>query len=70
MKSNHNWCIFIQQNAFENVVGKMVANLSRPQCVKSGRPLHASLIMGTPSLGIAYTRVPRFVITLSKDALG
>ena len=26
--------IFIQENAFENVVCEMAANLSRPQCVK------------------------------------
>ena len=25
--------IFIQENAFENVVGEMAAILSRPQCV-------------------------------------
>ena len=29
-----NWYIFIEANAFENVVWKMVAILSRPQCVK------------------------------------
>ena len=31
---NRNSCIFIQENAFENVVWKMAAILSRPQCVK------------------------------------
>ena len=31
---NRNWCIFIQENAFENVVCEMSAILSRPQCVK------------------------------------
>ena len=30
---NRNLTIFIQENAFENVVWKMVAILSRPQCV-------------------------------------
>ena len=33
-----NWCIFIQANAFENVVWKMAAILSRPQCVNTLRP--------------------------------
>ena len=32
---NRNSCIFIQENAFENVVWKMAAILSRPPCVKS-----------------------------------
>ena len=32
---NRNWCIFIQENAFENVVWKMAAILSQPQCVKT-----------------------------------
>ena len=34
---NFKWnsCIFIQGNAFENVVWKMAAILSRPQCVKT-----------------------------------
>ena len=31
---NRNSYIFIQENAFENVVWKMAAILSRPQCVK------------------------------------
>ena len=30
---HQNLYIFIQENAFENVVGKMAAMLSRPQCV-------------------------------------
>ena len=30
---NQNSCVFIHENAFENVVWKMVAILSRPQCV-------------------------------------
>ena len=39
-----NLCIFIQENAFENVVWKMSPILSRPQCVNisgiiAGRPL-------------------------------
>ena len=33
IKFNQNSCIFIQGNAFENVVWKMTAILSRPQCV-------------------------------------
>ena len=32
---NRNLSIFIQENAFENVVWKMAAILSRPQCVNS-----------------------------------
>ena len=32
---NRNLCIYIQENAFENVVWEMAAILSRPQCVKS-----------------------------------
>ena len=31
---NRNSYIFIQENPFENVVRKMAAILSRPQCVK------------------------------------
>ena len=31
---NQNSCIFIQENTFENVIWKMSAILSRPQCVK------------------------------------
>ena len=31
-----NSCIFIQENAFENVVWKMAVFLSRPQCVNHG----------------------------------
>ena len=30
---NQNWYIFIQENAFENIVWKMSAILSQPQCV-------------------------------------
>ena len=33
-KFNRNSYIFIQENAFENVVWKMASILSRPQCVK------------------------------------
>ena len=33
---NQNSYIFIQENAFENVVWEMAAILSRPQCVKQG----------------------------------
>ena len=32
---NRNWYIFIKENPFENVVWKMSAILSRPQCVKT-----------------------------------
>ena len=32
---NRNLYIFIQENAFENVVWKMAAIMSRPQCVKA-----------------------------------
>ena len=35
---NRNWHIFIQENPLENVVWKMAAILSRPQCVKSLSP--------------------------------
>ena len=35
---NWNWNIFIQGNAFGNVVCKMAAILSQPQCVKSKHP--------------------------------
>ena len=34
-KFNRNWYIFIQENAFEYVVWKMAAILSRPQCIKT-----------------------------------
>ena len=34
---NRNSYIFIQENPFENVVWKMAAILSRPQCVKASR---------------------------------
>ena len=36
---NRNFYIFIQENAFENVVWKMATILSRPQCVKNKIPL-------------------------------
>ena len=35
MKFQSNSYIFIQQNPFENVVSKMTAIFSRPQCVKT-----------------------------------
>ena len=35
---NRNSYIFTQENPFENVVWKMAAILSRPQCVKAFRP--------------------------------
>ena len=35
---NRNWNIFIQENVLENVVWKMSAILSRPQCVNTLRP--------------------------------
>ena len=35
---NRNFYRFIQENAFENIVGKMAAILSQPQCV-NGLPL-------------------------------
>ena len=35
---NQNSYIFIQENAFENIVWKMAAMLSRPQCVNARRP--------------------------------
>ena len=35
MKSWSNWYVLIQANPFENVVEKMAAILSRPQCVKN-----------------------------------
>ena len=41
---NRNLCIFIQENAFENVVSKLTAILSRPQCVNSVH-LHGSTLM-------------------------
>ena len=38
---NRNSIIFIQENAFENVVWKMTSILSRPQCVNSLRSADA-----------------------------
>ena len=38
VKFNRNSCFFIQENTFENVVWKMVAFLSQPQCDNSLRP--------------------------------
>ena len=46
---NQNSSIFIQENAFENVVWKMAAILSRPQCVKK---CHDSNIMTVNKLVI------------------
>ena len=43
-KLNRNLYIFIQENAFENVVWKMSAILSRPQCVNS---VHAKSFLGS-----------------------
>ena len=37
---NKNLCIFIQENALENVLWKMVAILSQPQCVICGSAWH------------------------------
>ena len=39
---NRSLYIFIQENAFESVVWKMVAILSRPQCVKGHAKGHAN----------------------------
>ena len=39
---NHTWCIFIQENAFENVVWKMAAILALPQYFESLRVFSAS----------------------------
>ena len=33
--------MFIHENAIESVVCEMVAILSRPQCVKTGKPQHS-----------------------------
>ena len=67
---DRNWNIFIQENAFENVVWKMAAILSRSQCVKLPKPWKSKLtqnhygdvIMGTMtsqiiSLSIGYSTV-------------
>ena len=35
---NSNWSIFIQENAFENIVCEMASILSLPQCVNTLRP--------------------------------
>ena len=40
---NRNSSIFIQENAFENVVWKMAAILSRPQCVKRAAQVDATV---------------------------
>ena len=40
---NRNSCILFQENAFENVVWKMVAILIRPQCVNLPTHIYASL---------------------------
>ena len=45
---NRNSYIFIHKNAFENVVWKKVAMLSRPQCVKSNSIY--LLMVGKPAL--------------------
>ena len=42
---NRNSFIFIAKNAFENVVWKMAAILSRPQCVKAFIPVLASVLL-------------------------
>ena len=44
---NQNWYIFIQENGFENVVWKMAAILSRPQCFKHWILGKRALIMHT-----------------------
>ena len=51
------YALFIQENAFENVVWKISANLHRPQWVKLARPLcHVtrSLIYCTASIKIVF----------------
>ena len=40
---NENLYIFVQENAFENVVWKMASILSRPQCVKSASRLMSGI---------------------------
>ena len=50
---NPNSNTFIQQNVFENVVSKMAAILSRPQCVK----WKYICLMVTLSLGLSWGRV-------------
>ena len=42
---NRNSYIFIQENAFVNVVWKMSAILSRPQCVNTGIDWHISIFL-------------------------
>ena len=43
---NCNLYIFIQENAFENVIWKMAASLSRPQCVKAyGCSIHLHMLL-------------------------
>ena len=53
---NQNSYIFIQENPFENIVCKMAAILSRPQCVKAPflKSLWLALLMGR----IVSNRVP------------
>ena len=40
MKYHLNSNVFIQENAFENIVCEMAAILSRPQCVNTNTGLH------------------------------
>ena len=42
---NRNFYIFIQENAFENVVWKMATILTRPQWVNQCQPFHSGLIV-------------------------
>ena len=45
-----NSCIFIRENAFENVVCEKASILSRPQCVKTIRNLNLALVPITGAL--------------------
>ena len=50
---NRNWNIFIQENAFENIVWKMASILSWPQCVKTSQtPISISIYLWNGASGL------------------
>ena len=49
---NWNWYIFIQDNAFENVICEMASILSRPQCVNTGVTLASFQFSGKNPLEV------------------
>ena len=72
-KLNQNLYIFIQENAFENVVWKMALILSQPQCVKSlsacpcnnSGPVQAKITKFAPKMQKTLVKQPKVRLCIS-----